>query len=256
MPEATDLRVISEYISLFYQNYRVIEVEVTKGYEGVSRLKDHTLTDCWHHGKKLHMKWTKGEGSLYLTVHLMLHGRLYDLNILSGKEKLFTLHMSYGKEGRGLGLFDHMRTAKVWISTEPPQEDGSCVMRGVSKDALDSLLSSYSRRTITSAFLAQKIVLGIGTVMTSEVLHTASIHPLTLCGSLGSEARTRLLDALREVPLLMYQCGSFSHKAPASPDGRDGNYENEVHGKTTCDEMVVMKISTSGRVVYTTLESP
>lgn len=250
MPEAVDILVISDYVANKYMNQEIVEVITTSGYEGVTRLLGYRLTGCMSHGKLLIMEWQKEESVLYSTLHLMIHGRLYDLDAPTPLGHRFTLRLG----GGGLSLFDHMAIAKLSVSEETPDLEGKCVMFGVEEEDVAELVMRGRRRSIASVLLAQQVIVGTGTVMCSEILHEASLHPSTPCSRLSSSDVSKLSSALNRVPSRMYHEGSFKHRSPVMPDGSQGSYQPVVHGRSTLNEKEVKKIGTSGRQIYTIVE--
>ena len=251
MPEVCDIAIVVEYIKRHFSGKKVTSVRCGDGWEEMERLIGHSIASLSFHGKEMSFRWEDEEGGeVWMTVHLMLQGRLYDEQHCQDQGHYFTLLFDEEGEHKCLTMYDHMAVATCTLSDEEPDApSGVCVMSGVVTDS--DLSSLYGRGAIYTSLLKQGNLAGIGSQLATEILYRARIHPARLGISLSPSERETLLSAINTVPSLVRNCGGFHHTRPVCPNGENGHY-------VPCysNEGEVRKVKVAGKATWTREAEP
>lgn len=186
---------------------------------------------------------------LYSQINLASQGRIYDTAKYTQRDgHYFTLHFTTGN----LSFFDHLGTASMSITEAITQPSGKCIMSG--KLTAEDLETYCERKkgSIATRLLLQERVVGIGTILCTEILHAAGIHPKTTIPTLTRTQKDDLLRAMNTVSIDMALCGSYRSTRPISPDGSPGFYSPQIYGSK--DKSHVYRVG--GTVFYTEVAVP
>lgn len=243
MPEACDVVIVVEYLVKHFIGKKILNVRASEGREYVTLLVGATLSSVTSHGKVIHLKWTEDDGNeLFMTIHLMLHGRLYDESHCQDQGHYFTFTFD-SVSHKSLTMYDHMNVATCDLHDEEPSREGKCVMSGGIGES--DVLPHLTKGNLFTTLTKQSSIVGIGSQLATEILHHAHIHPGRHGIDLSSSERTSLVQAINRIPSLVRNCGGFYHSRPVSPDGGQGHY-------IPCYNTIEMrKVKVSGKLTYT-----
>ncbi|MDB5103877.1 MAG: formamidopyrimidine-DNA glycosylase Fpg [Fibrobacteres bacterium] len=90
-----------------------------------------------------------------------------------------------------------------------------------------------SARPIKALLLDQSFLAGVGNIYADEALFRSGIHPMTLVRDLGDEARSRLLEAVKDVLRKGIRNSGTSFSDYRKPDGTEGSNQErlKVYGR-------------------------
>lgn len=202
-------------------------------------LAGRRVTDVRRRGKYLLLELDGGAGGLLL-MHLGMSGSLRFAPELPppGKHDHFDLTTERGT----LRLHDPRRFgAVVWV-TGLDDERARKLLDGLGMEPLDEAqfdLAAFhaglraSRAPIKQLLLAGRLVVGVGNIYASEVLHLAGIRPTAAACSIGPVRARRLHAAIRQVLERAVERGGTTLRDFASADGSAGHFQTEtrVYGR-------------------------
>ncbi len=163
-----------------------------------AQLVNRKIENVTRRGKYLLMKLDLG----WLVFHLRMSGDL-STQLPGQSSGMRHVRLWLGLDNDGRLLFnDPRKFGRVWLLDSP-----EALLAELGAEPFDSLLTAEifwqrlqgSNRAIKPLLLGQRVIAGLGNIYTDEALHTAGIHPLQPAGSIGLDACTRLLQAIREV---------------------------------------------------------
>ncbi|HKZ79763.1 MAG TPA: bifunctional DNA-formamidopyrimidine glycosylase/DNA-(apurinic or apyrimidinic site) lyase [Pyrinomonadaceae bacterium] len=166
------------------------------------KLRDARIEDISRRGKQIVIHL---DNNRVLLVHLRMTGKFVSLKpeqpLPPHAHVIFYLNDDRRLVYCDMRQFGRMRVAAASrlaqsrelrpLAPEPLSDD-------FSQDYLLSVLSR-SRRTLKQLLLDQTKIVGLGNIYASEALFLASVHPLTIAGSLSSKRGARLHEAIRTV---------------------------------------------------------
>lgn len=118
---------------------------------------------------------------------------------------------------------------------------------------------SRTRRPIKTALLDQHLVVGIGNIYASEILHRARISPTASADSLSPRRTTRIAAAARRIlnDAIRYEGSTLADGTYRNALNRDGSYQNKhaVYQKAgelcgTCQRGVIRRIVQAQRSTF------
>lgn len=197
MPELPDLQVFSHNLNKALSGKKLKEVRVVdpkklnvSEKELKSVLEDQTLKEVQREGKELYFKFNNGN---ILSMHLMLHGKLY---IFSGvNEHKYTILELLFAGDTGLALTDFQALAAAALN--PAGKDG--------KDALEADFAylkeqmGNTRTAVKSLLLDQHVIRGIGNAYADEILWDARISPMSASNKIPPEKIRELAHSIKKV---------------------------------------------------------
>ena len=263
MPEGPDITLIVEYLQR-YVGCTVSSVRYSDGKDLAEVLVGCVCEKIYQHSKSIYIDWkdTNTEEVVYVHIHLMLAGRLYD-TYSQDKGHYFTLVFDAQpcveacQEGcrrscktRSLSMYDHMGKAEFEIQQEPYILSGKCVMsKQVTRD--DVLPWKTRSKYIITLLTEQDEIGGIGTQLAEEIVYKAKIHPARHADTLTEEEWNTLVKYMNEAPEWVVICGGFPHSKPVLPNGEKGYYASMY--KLDDD---VREVTVGNRVYRTQCEDP
>ncbi len=210
VPELPEVEALAEFlrgraVGQVVARVDVAAISVLKTYDPpVTALGGLTVTGVSRHGKFLDLD----VDGLHLVIHLARAGWL------RWKEQQPTAPAKPGKSP--LGLRVHLADGSGFDLTEQGTRKGLAVyvvrdvaeIPGVARlgpdpldpafdrTAFDAVLDAHARTQLKGMLRDQSVIAGVGNAYSDEVLHVARLSPFKLVGSLNSEDRDTLYDAL------------------------------------------------------------
>jgi formamidopyrimidine-DNA glycosylase len=188
-------------------------------------------------GKRLRIDLAPGanktDGPYTLYVHLGMSGRLLAVDRAEPVEPHTHLRIVLRRSRLELRFCDPRRFGGVWLVNGNGTNGHDWVGRALPPAGADPLTLSAAelrhllarRRQIKALLLDQRIIGGIGNIYADEVLHRASIHPLTLASDLDDATIRRLARALRRVLTDAIRAGGSSISDYRNADNAPGTYQ-------------------------------
>lgn len=105
----------------------------------------------------------------------------------------------------------------------------------------------WKNRQIGNALLDQEFVAGIGNYLRADILFEAKLSPFRKISHLTQDELERLRVSALSIIRKAYETGGYSLGSYRDPDGKTGNYESLVYGKTVVDGYKVERGETSDK---------
>lgn len=129
-------------------------------------------------------------------------------------------------EGGELRYNNMRRFGGAWLARDREEREHVSGPLGpdaqnLDRDAFAELLAGRRGGTVKAALMDQRLLAGVGNLLSDEALWRARIHPATPVGSLGTQRRHRLHDALQTTITESNRHGRIPPKASWLTGARD-----------------------------------
>ncbi|MBN2231731.1 MAG: bifunctional DNA-formamidopyrimidine glycosylase/DNA-(apurinic or apyrimidinic site) lyase [Deltaproteobacteria bacterium] len=201
--------------------------------QALARLEGEAVTAVYRRAKYLLLEFAGCR--LVLLIHLGMSGRLRLAPVchpLAGHE-----HVDWELDnGNLLRLRDPRRFGLVKVAEIVAPGDLPAELDGLGPEPLepeftDSCLAAACRgrrRPIKNLIMDSRVVVGVGNIYASEVLHRAGIRPGIPAGDLRPARIARLVVAIRTVLTAAIAAGGTTINDFAGVDGREGYFSREL----------------------------
>ncbi len=205
--------------------------EPDDAYEFMQQIAGQTILDIRRRGKFLLFELT----DFVLISHLRMEGRygVYTPEESSGKHTHVIFHLTDGTE---LRYADVRKFGTMHLFTKGTEETVLPLAQlGVEpfseQFTVERLNDAYkqSKRTIKTALLDQKTVVGLGNIYVDEALYRARIQPERLASSIGEEEMTVLHTAIVETLQEAVDAGGSSIKSYVNGQGEMGMFQQSLN---------------------------
>ncbi len=213
MPELPEMQALAERLEAILADATLLRIEIL----GFSSLKTydpqydsvvgHRLVSVARRAKYLVFEF---DDALHVVLHLSQAGRLdVERPPKTTRPKGSAVRFIFGHDEAGLGgtnvgilirEYGTHRKASWWVLA--PDDNGPLAGLGPEpgSDAFaDVILTSESRRRLTTDLRDQHMMAGIGRGWGDDILHRAKLSPFSSLRSLGVQQRTTLLDSITSV---------------------------------------------------------
>jgi formamidopyrimidine-DNA glycosylase len=217
MPELPDVEGYRRYLARHAQGRRIERVEVpdaelvrNRSAQALGRaLRGARFAEPRRHGKWL----IAPAGDVELLMHFGMTGLLRWSRDASDRH----VHdrVIFACDGGELAYNNMRRFGGIWLARDDDERARVTGPLGpdaadLDRDAFDALLDGR-RGAVKAALMDQRLLAGVGNLLSDEILWRARIHPATRVGSLGTRRRGRLHDALRAAVAESSRYGRIPH---------------------------------------------
>jgi formamidopyrimidine-DNA glycosylase len=202
MPELPDVEGFRRYLARHAEGRRIERIEIpdpelvrNRTPQALRRaVRGARFAEPARHGKWLFAP----AGDVELLLHFGMTGKLAWSPDAGGRHRHDRL--IFVCDGGELRYNNMRRFGGIWLARDRDERDSVTGPLGpdataVDRAALEELLRNR-RGGIKAALMDQRLIAGIGNLLSDEILWRAHIHPSTPAGSLGRDARDRLHEGL------------------------------------------------------------
>jgi formamidopyrimidine-DNA glycosylase len=219
MPELPDVEGFRRYLARHAQGQRIARVEVpdpplvrnrsVRALDGA--LLGARFAEPWRHGKWLFAP----VGDSQLLLHFGMTGRLHWSTGAADRHPHD--RVIFVCEAGELRYNNMRRFGGVWLARDERERDSITGPLGpdaatLAEQRFEQLLASR-RGGIKAALMDQRLIAGIGNLLSDEILWRACVNPATPVARLGRRRRRRLYDALRAAVRESIRYGRVPHGA-------------------------------------------
>jgi formamidopyrimidine-DNA glycosylase len=202
MPELPDVEGFRRYLAAHAEGRRIVGVDVldrmlvrNRTPAGLRRaLKDQRIAAPWRHGKWLFAPVGEAE----LLIHFGMTGLLRWSERREDRDRHDRVIFDF--EGGELRYNDMRRFGGVWLARDERERERVTGPLGRDAARLDRQtfegLMEGRRGAIKAALMDQRLIAGVGNLLSDEILWRACVHPSTPVHELRPRARHRLYEAL------------------------------------------------------------
>ena len=208
MPELPELQALVEALDPLVSRAPIAAVPIAHfaviktATPPIEALAGRRLTGAGRRAK--HLLFPTADGELTLHIHLMTNGRVAYLQPRSKPPGGAVLLLEFA-DGGLLAVTERATRKQVRVRLGTPAET-AVELDGIGPEPLDpafdadALAAALARGGQLSTLLRdQRAIAGIGRGYANEILHAARLGPFDAADRLGDDARTRLLDAIKDV---------------------------------------------------------
>jgi formamidopyrimidine-DNA glycosylase len=251
VPELPDVEGFRRFLAAHASGRRVESVAVldttmlrNTSPQGLGRtLKGGRIGDPRRHGKWL----LAPVGEACVLMHFGMTGLLAWER--RGSERHPHDRIVFDCEGGELRYRNMRKLGGVWIARDRAQTASVLGPLGPDAAALDrerfEALITRRRGGVKAALMDQRLIAGLGNLMSDEVLWRARVHPLARCSALGARRRDSLYQAIRATVRESIPAGRVPHgprwltavrddRSPACPRCGARLRKETVAGRTAC----------------------
>jgi formamidopyrimidine-DNA glycosylase len=199
MPELPDLEVFSRNLNKELRGKTLKKVTVANDKKlNVSKnelkksLEGKALNKIYREGKELYFEF---EHDTILSIHLMLHGKLYFFKETNGKENTI-IELLFDND-TGLALTDFQGAATPALNPKL-RNAPDALSKEVDFNFLKDKLTK-KRTTIKNFLLDQNIIRGVGNAYADEILWDARISPFSVCNKIPDNKIKVLVKSIKTV---------------------------------------------------------
>jgi formamidopyrimidine-DNA glycosylase len=202
VPELPDVEGFRRYLRRYAAEHRVARVEApdrqiirNRAPQGLGRaLAGKTFADPQRHGKWL----IAPIGDVEVLLHFGMTGELRWSDDRRGRHRHDRL--IFVCDDGELRYNNMRRFGGVWLARDRAERDAVTGPLGpdaavIDREAFERLLAER-RGGIKAALMDQRLIAGLGNLLSDEILWRAGVHPATPVTKLGSSRRRRLYDSL------------------------------------------------------------
>jgi formamidopyrimidine-DNA glycosylase len=251
MPELPDVEGFRRYLAKHAQGRRITRVEAldrelvrNRSAQALGR----ALEGARFRAPRRHGKWLIAPaGDVEVLLHFGMTGLLRWAPDAAGRHEHDRI--VFVCEGGELRYANMRRFGGIWVArdarerervTGPLGPDAA----GLDRDAFLALLDGR-RGSVKAALMDQRLLAGVGNLLSDEILWRARVHPRTAVGSLAAARRGRLYEALRAAVAESSRYGRVPHgerwltrvrdeRSPSCPRCGAGLRRATVAGRTAC----------------------
>ncbi len=217
MPELPDVEGFRRYLARHAEGHRIVSVQAPDR----KLIRNRTASELGRALKgrpfgrpRRHGKWLIAPvGEVELLLHFGMTGFLR----WSADDQQRGPHdrVIFDCDDGELRYNDLRRFGGVWLARDDRERAAVTGPLGpdaatLERQAFEQLLSAR-RGAIKAALLDQRLIAGIGNLLSDEILWRARVHPATPVAKLSSRRRDRLYEALRDAVRESVQCGRVPH---------------------------------------------
>ncbi|MFP4055688.1 MAG: Fpg/Nei family DNA glycosylase [Candidatus Brocadiia bacterium] len=221
MPELPDVESFARYVEFtsLHKPIESVRVRTREILEGVSpqrlggALRGHRLCGTRRHGKFL---FVRSDGGASLVLHFGMTGKPVSFKDPTGEPSHSRLLLRFA-DGYHLS-FDCQR--KLGLASLTKDEEGYLRSKEVGPDALEVSFQTFrdilaARRGMAkSTLMNQKVVAGLGNLVTDELLFQARLHPRETLDRVGSRKLRTLYEKMKAVLEALIDCIVHSRGLP------------------------------------------
>lgn len=206
MPELPDVEGFRRYLARHARGRRIARVEALDAElvrNGSPQALGRALNGARFGTPRRHGKWLIAPvGDVELLLHFGMTGRLRWVRSGSDQERERFDRVIFVVDGGELRYNNMRRLGGVWLARDAAEREHVTGPLGpdaarLAREEFHQLLAGR-RGAVKSAMMDQRLLAGVGNLLSDEVLWRARLHPATPVHELGARRRDRLYDALAQ----------------------------------------------------------
>jgi formamidopyrimidine-DNA glycosylase len=217
VPELPDVEGFRRYLARYATGHVITQVEAPD--RAIIRNRSPQALGRAARGKRFgdpgrHGKWLIAPvGDAEVLLHFGMTGELRWASDAAGRHRYDRL--IFVCEDGELRYNNMRRFGGVWLARDRAERDTVTGPLGpdaatLARDEFEALIAGR-RGAIKAALMDQRLIAGIGNLLSDEILWRAGVHPSTPVAKLGSARRRRLYDALHAAVVESIRYGRVPH---------------------------------------------
>jgi formamidopyrimidine-DNA glycosylase len=203
LPELPDVEGFRRYLARHAQGRRIVSVDVPDPQlvrNRSARTLGHALKGLYFSAPQRHGKWLIAPvGALELLLHFGMTGLLTWSHDQASRHRHD--RVIFVCEDGELRYNNMRRFGGVWLARDQSERRAVTGPLGPDAAKLDraafARLLATRRGIVKAALMDQRLIAGIGNLLSDEILWRACVHPATAVPALAEEQRSRLYEGLR-----------------------------------------------------------